>query len=517
MKASSSTLVLLFAVLPLLSAGCSSTRERLTVRQDGLPSGQLTQSDASNGSAPATSLPNDDDEPAVTSVETVAYQEDGGGNSPSSDDAENTTDGDSETLVEMFVEPSERPWVGDGLTLGALEQLALQNNPSIRQASAAAAKASGFRTQVGLKPNPTIGYFGEEIGNEGAGGLHGAYLSQTFVRGDKLAWNQQVIGHDVDAVLWQVEAQRQRVRTDVRIQFYEALAAQKRLRLAHEFRNVAEKGVSVSKERLKALVGTRPDILQSEIQLSEVDLVIQQAEFEFNAAWIELTAIAGVPHLAPTVLVGELNSPVDDRDVETVYARITSESPLLASAYARVNRARSNLQRQRNQAIPNVTAQVGVGHDDATGDEFANVQLSLPLPVHNKNQGNIRAAHAEYCEATQNVQRIRMQIRRDLARVMREYQIARATVGQYEESILPKAEETLELIQQAQQGGQFDFLRVLTARRAYFDASQKYVVALGDLAKAHATIDGLLLTDGLSNVVTYDVSDDLRDQSLSGQ
>ena len=65
--------------------------------------------------------------------------------------------------------------------------------------------------------------------------------------------------------------------------------------------------------------------------------------------------------------------------------------------------------------------------------------------------------------------------------------------------------------------GEFDFLRVLTARRAYFDANLNYVASLGNLATANARIEGLLLTGGLSNVVTYDGDDGLRGQALSGQ
>ncbi|MGB4710479.1 MAG: TolC family protein [Fuerstiella sp.] len=190
---------------------------------------------------------------------------------------------------------------------------------------------------------------------------------------------------------------------------------------------------------------------------------------------------------------------------------------LLAAAQARVDRARSNLQRQRIQPTQNITTQLGAGIDDGTGQGFINLQLSVPVPVHNKNQRNIQAAHAEYCEATQNVQRIRMSIRRDLARVMREYQVADATVRRYEGTILPKAQEALELMQEARDAGEFDFLRVLTARRAYFDANIKYVVESGQLAQANAKIDGLLLMGGLSDVASYDGDDGLRGQALSGQ
>lgn len=405
----------------------------------------------------------------------------------------------------------------DGLTLESIEQLALENNPSIQQASAAICKAAGIRTQVGLKPNPSIGYFGEEIGNDNAAGLHGAFVSQTFVRGDKLAWNRTVLSHDVRFTRWQAEVQRFRVRNDIRIQFYEALGAQKRLELARQFRDVAEKGVEISKDLVRVKEAARPDILQSEVQLSEVDLAIQQAEYEFSAAWNTLVAIVGMPELAPTTLIGDLETPTAERDIEAAYAQMVAESPLLEAACAKVRRAQANLQRQRVQPIPNLNTQIGAGYDDGTGDEFANVQLSLPIPLHNKNQGNIRAAYAEYCAATQNVSRLKMQIRHGLAQAMRALQVAQATVSQYESSILPKVGETLELMQKAQEAGEFDFLRVLTARRAYFDANLKYVAAKTQLAQANAKIDGLLLTGGLNQVVSYDGTDELRGAALSGQ
>lgn len=495
---------LLFALtaIPLVSVGCSTSRQHLSQR-DSIP----TRISKAEPTLDTIASPEDRD---VPEVQTVAFRDD--------ETVEGTEDlADSGIQLAVPVEVEGFGTGESGLTLEAIEQLALANNPAIQQANAASARAGGIRTQVGLKPNPTIGYFGEEIGNEGAGGLHGAFVSQTFVRGEKLAWNRQVIGHDVNAMNWQIETQRQRVRTDIRLAFYDALAAQKRLQLARDFRSVAKEGVTVSEERVDAKVGTRPDVLQSEIQLNEVDLSIQQAEFELSAALNELAALAGVPDLGTTKLIGELSVSVNTRNAETEFAQIVATSPQLAAAQAWVDRARANIQRQQVQPIPNVTAQLGAGGDDGTGNAFANVQLSLPVPVHNKNQGNIRAAQAEYCAATQNVQRIRQSIRQDLAQVMREYNIAAATVQQYEKSILPKAEETLNLMQEARDAGEFDFLRVLTARRAYFDANLKYVTAMGRLAQANAKIDGLLLTGGLSNVVTYNVGDDLRGQALSGQ
>ena len=504
------------AALALFSLGCSATEERAGY--------QPVTATAADAARPLLmSRPRDREEP----VRQAQYEDEWQAappppgeeerpsslrdSTPSSDPPLSNSDGF------LMDEPLDLAIGSNGMTLEALQQLALNNNPAILQGSSAANKAAGIRTQVGLGPNPTIGYSGQEIGNDGAAGLHAAFVSQTFVRGGKLAANQDVVGHEQQAILWQVEALRHRVRTDIKTRFYEALAAQERIRLARQFLEVANEGVKTSEDRIEAQVGTRPDLLQSEIQVTEVELAIRRAEFAFEAAWKELVAIAGVPDMPPAELVGSLNIPAADRDMESVYAQIEAESPAIRSAEARVRRAKANMYRQQIQPIPNVTGQFGLGYDDGTGDGFANVQLSLPVPVRNRNEGNTSAAHAEFCEATQNVQRLKMQLRARLAAVLREYQSAATTVQQYESAIIPKAEETLQLILKAQEAGEIGFLRVLTARRSVFEANQQYVSAQAQLAQADAVLGGLLLTGALSNVPTYEGSAGLRGQALSGQ
>jgi len=402
-------------------------------------------------------------------------------------------------------------------TLQSLQQLAIQNNPAIKQASAAASRADGIHNQTGLRPNPTAGLFAQEIGNEGEAGQLGGFVSQTFVRGNKLEWNEQVVGHEVQMRRWIAKTQRQKVLTDIELHFIATLAAQQRLDLTREFRKVAARGVELSDERVQARFAGRADLLQSEVQLSQVDLTIQQTEFEIEAAWSQLASIAGVPNLQLHRLDGNIDRRVEDRDLDTSIRQLLNDSPQISTAQYRVSRARANLQRQQSQKISNVTAQVGAGHDDATGDSYANLQLSVPVPVHNKNQGNVHAAWAEYCEATQNLRRLKMQLRHRLAAEQRTYLSAAAAVEQYQTVIIPKAKETLDLMKQARDGGEYDFLRVLTARRAYFDASISYVNALRDFAAADARINGMLLTGGLTGPSDTPLSTGLRGQALSQQ
>src|SRR5437899_11465517 len=73
------------------------------------------------------------------------------------------------------------------LSLGELEQMALQGNPTLAQAAAAVDASRGKALQAGLYPNPTIGYVGEQIGIAGtAGELQGGFVQQTIVTAGKL-------------------------------------------------------------------------------------------------------------------------------------------------------------------------------------------------------------------------------------------------------------------------------------------------------------------------------------------
>ncbi len=212
-------------------------------------------------------------------------------------------------------------------TLQELKDLALQNNPAVKQASAAASEADGVHNQTGLRPNPTVGYFADEIGDTGQAGLHGAFVSQMFVRGDKLAWNEQVVGHEVQMRRWNEKAQRQRVLTDVQIHYVTALAAQQRLQLTQAFRKVAEQGVKISEQRVEARFAGRADILQSEMQLSQIDLAIRQTELQLDAAWKQLVAVAGLPQLVRRPLQNNMELPTIKTNGNDALSELLSSSP----------------------------------------------------------------------------------------------------------------------------------------------------------------------------------------------
>jgi len=397
-----------------------------------------------------------------------------------------------------------------------LEELALENNPAIRSAEALSRKAAGLQNQVGMRPNPTLGYFGQQLADRGTD-QQGVFFEQEFIRGNKLQLNRDVLRRTLSAQQWEAETQRQRVLTDVRTLFYEALGAQQQLEAIREFEAVAKKGVDVAIERKNAEEGTAIEVLQSETLLSEISLAAEQAAAAFRGAWEQLTQVAGIPGAEPLHLESDERTVDSVPDWNAMLEAMISKSPENAVANAIVCEKLAILKRQQAQYIPNLSTQLGTGYDNGTDSGMLNVQVGAPIPINNKNQGNIAAAHADYTRAVENVKRVRLSIGSRLAKASQGIEASSAAVKRYDEEILPKAKKSLDLSEEVYRAGELDFLQVLVVRRVYFESKIKAIQARAQLAQSLAIVDGMLLSGGLEPSQDFTDGDGLRSQTFGGQ
>jgi hypothetical protein len=95
----------------------------------------------------------------------------------------------TERLEEL---PQPLPAADQGLSLADLECMALANNPALRRAAALVGAARGNWVQVGLKPNPSVGYEGQQLGSGGLAEQHAVTFGQEIITGGKLQLNRDV-------------------------------------------------------------------------------------------------------------------------------------------------------------------------------------------------------------------------------------------------------------------------------------------------------------------------------------
>lgn len=405
---------------------------------------------------------------------------------------------DPEPRVAGAPEPIPLPPVGDAsaekqLTLAEAESLATSNHPALREAAAQVRAAQGKWVQVGLAPNPTIGYSGDEMGASGTAGKQGGFIGQEFVTGGKLDLNRGVALREQQVAEQRVERVRLQVITTVRKYYFEALAAERAVTLSRQLNEIATQSVQVSERRLKALDIPKTALLQSQIESESAGLLEQQANERRDAAWRRLASTIGAPSDRRALLEDVLARPLPELDFATMRERLVRENPELAELRFAVDRARVAVARASAGRVPNVMVQGGVQHDNELRDTIANVEVSMPLPVFNRNQGAIAQACGELAAAQAALEARQLALDEQLSAALRDYRTARERVNKYAGKILPAARETLDMINTGYQHGELDYVQVLTVQQTYAAKNLSYLQDLETAWKQFAEIDGLMV------------------------
>jgi cobalt-zinc-cadmium efflux system outer membrane protein len=207
-----------------------------------------------------------------------------------------------------------------------------------------------------------------------------------------------------------------------------------------------------------------------------------------------LAAAAGVSELPATDLAIDRGETLEEAPWQLLLSELEASSPELAAAGSELERARWSLQLACAQVTPNITGQIGVGVDTASDDTYAIVGVSVPLPIRNRNQGNIQTARADIAAASAAIEQTRLSLDGRLADAVGRYQTARQRYEQLVSRIVPNAEETYRLSQQAFAAGESDFLQLLTVQRTLFTTRLSALDAFGQAKQALAEIEGLLIT-----------------------
>jgi cobalt-zinc-cadmium efflux system outer membrane protein len=386
-----------------------------------------------------------------------------------------------------------------GMSLGQLEQIALASNPSLARAASLASAARGNWTQVGLMPNPSVGYEGQQLGSGGQAEQHGVLFTQEIVRKDKLRLNRAVAEQEVARAEMELVAQQQRVLTDVRIAFYRALLAQRQIDITAELLGIGRQGVQATENLFRAQEGNRVDVLQAQIELESAEILAENARNRHWAAWQSLAAVVGQPGLHPQPLVGDAYAPACTFDPHEVLPRLLTTSPEIAVVATDIERARYALARARVEPQPNINFQGLVNWQDngIGGKPDAGIQVTVPVPLWNRNQGAILKAERELAAAQQALPQLELNLQDRLAPVFERYANARNQVERYRTRILPAAQQSLALTRQAYSVGEINYVSLLTVQRTLTQATLSYLDALRELRTAEAEIEGLLLTGSL--------------------
>jgi outer membrane protein, heavy metal efflux system len=395
--------------------------------------------------------------------------------------------------------PAER-FIG----LDELERLALENNPTVAQADAIVRGVLGRQHQASRYPNPVVGYSADDVTARDPGrSKHFLWAQQSFVTAGKRRHVQAAVAQEQVHAEAEQGMQRQRVLNAVRVLYWEALGAARLVEIRGDLARLAREAVETSEELFNIGQADQPDVLEVEIEAERAELELGRAEHDLARVWQELASMIGQPELAPTTLAGDLEADVPTVDEDVVRRRILEESPELRIARARVEHARASLARARADRIPNFFVRGGAGYNfdryaprKDVGAEFF-LEVGVPLPLFDRNEGNVTTAEAQQRLAEAEVRRIELALRTRVAGALRAYRDAVRTVERYRSRLLLNAQQGYDLYRSRFRQMAAAYPQVLIAQRNLGQIRAEYVRALMEARQQAVLLDGYLLTGGL--------------------
>jgi cobalt-zinc-cadmium efflux system outer membrane protein len=330
--------------------------------------------------------------------------------------------------------PGRRP-----LTLSDLQNLAMNNNPLIRQVAADVKAAQGAMIQAGAYPNPNVGYESDNIGTANTAGFQGAFFEQVIKTGGKLRLAQAAARMD----LANARAAYRRAQTDlltqVRLNYFAVLSAQENLKVNRALVELMDEAYRIVVDQVRAAQAAAYEPLQERAQAYQARSALVQARNRFTAAWKQLAASLSTPEMPPTELAGKIDMALPILKYESLLPLVLANHTDVRTAENSRQKARFNLRAAEVTPIPDVSVHVAV-QKDFTAPPFnvcENVAIGVPVPIWDKNRGGIRQAQGALARAIEESRRVQNDLTNRLATAFEQYENNRVLLEYYRDWIIP--------------------------------------------------------------------------------
>jgi len=390
-------------------------------------------------------------------------------------------------------EPIAEP-TGD-LTLREALALALKANPELAAFSREIRAREASVLQARLFSNPELSVTAANLGNTVLKDIDGPQttvsLSQLILLGGKRARGIEVTGLDRDLAAWDYETKRMDVLTRGAQAFVEVLRTQEGLVLANDLMALAERVVRTVSARVQA--GRVSPVEETRVRVTLASVQIEQARAarELEAARKRLAATWGSTTPRFKTTRGKLDQVLPIPSLEELLQRLT-QNPDLARWATEIAQRQATIDLEKSRVIPDLTVSLGVTQFTDSNDSALVAGVSIPLPVLNRNQGNVQAAHQRLTKAMEERRTAEVLVTTALNTTYQNLAAANIEVTTLKTQVLPGAQSAFEATSKGYRLGKFGFLEVLDAQRSLFGAKAQYLRALASYHQAVAEVERLI-------------------------
>jgi cobalt-zinc-cadmium efflux system outer membrane protein len=287
--------------------------------------------------------------------------------------------------------------------------------------------------------------------------------------------------------------------TDAQVGVFQSIAAQwmdlwylrRSLQINRNAQVVLDSIVLIDKIRLQNQVITPTDLARSQLLLSQYALERQSLEQSYRVQIRNLQLLLGT---ADSIDIDEAD-PISllriSENLDSLLATAADYRTDLALAQSQVQLNEANLRLQKALALPQPEA--GFIINPQNNQRYGGWYLTMPLPVFNRNQGEIQRAQVLASQAKAGVELARLRIRTELATALQAYQRYRELERQYEQ-VLGQSNQIRQAVKYSYLKGGTSIIDFFDAQRNWLETQKRYLDALNQYRRSYLD---LLFSSGL--------------------
>ena len=370
-----------------------------------------------------------------------------------------------------------------------LNLLAARSNLSIADAQLVTAK---------LRPNPVISASADSLDWIGTtftetNGLgpsqYSLRVDVPFERGGKRELRMQAASLEKEIATAEFTDAMRRLRLDVMLACIDVLEAKAKLQLARDNLNTFEQLVQVNQRRLTSGAIPPVELTRARVAMLQYRNNERAAELAVTQARVKLMPLLGRSADQPAV------------DIDgALSAKVSSTTPLLPDLQSLARRLRpdlSALRQEQARSQADLRLQIAQGKVDYTlGVAFERQRsvlgsgnalgmfFSVPLPIFNRNQGEIARAMVEQDKSATTTRALETDVSGEVTSAYQEFESARRVLQDIESDLLTPSRDARETTAYVYQAGATTLLDVLDAQRAFNDTMDTYYTAQADYRRA---------------------------------
>jgi len=376
----------------------------------------------------------------------------------------------------------------------------LAANPTLRAAAQSIESSRANEITAGIRPNlqfqndttsATIGIYQEfEVAGKRSARLASARLATAISRTD-------------------YDDARRTLVFNLRQAFVAALVAKSDLSFARDNLTNFQKVVDLNRLMFEQGALSRADFLKIELQMLQFQTDLQDATLGLRTAKATLRALVGGTNLPQDFdIEGDLRAIPLGKSLADLEQLALANRPDLKSAETGREKASADFRQARAYRWPDPTFGTSYLH---TGNEIGGPNwfepfypkgnssnamglavASVPIPIFNRNQGEVARTRSEQLRADSLAQAARNQVLQDVETTYASFESSRERVRFYEQTYLSRARESLDIEEFSFRNGAASVLDFLDAERTFrapqLAYRQELAAYLTNLAQLEAAV-----------------------------